>query len=121
MATRGGNAMDRLDSDPSFTPTAVRMAQPLVDQFVDSTLCPHSHRWHARSTLCVLALYVGMTTEPHAEGLAWEELDPDGLLSASLEIDPDEHAFLRDLLDVSASFYGFLAEERWVPRARAYE
>lgn len=41
----------------------------------------------------------------------WEALDPDALMKASLDLSPDELAFIRDLLDVSASFYGFLASE----------
>ncbi|HEY8430868.1 MAG TPA: hypothetical protein VIL20_20955 [Sandaracinaceae bacterium] len=111
--------MDRIDSDPSFVPAPVRLARPLIQRFCRSRHCPPEHRWHARSTLPVLALFVGTIEEPSSRGLAWEALDPDALLCASLEVDPDERAFLRDLFDVSASFYAFLAEEHLVPGPRA--
>lgn len=111
--------MDRIDTDPSHTPLAVRMARPLIDGFLGSRFCPPSHGWHARTTLPVLALFVGMTAEPSSAGLSWGSLEPEHLLSVSLDIDPEEHAFLRDLLDVSASFYAFLGEERIIPRQRA--
>lgn len=111
--------MDRIDSDPSYVPGPVRMARPLIAGFCNSRFCPPEHRWHARSTLPVLALFVAMIEEPTSAGLRWDALDPDALLRASLEVDPEEHAFLRDLLDVSAAFYAFLAEERHLPASRA--
>src|SRR5690606_3896286 len=98
MPVAGGDPMDRIDSDPSYVPAPVRLARPLIQGFCRSRHCPPEHRWHARSTLPVLALFVGMIEEPSSRGLAWEALDPDALLRASLEVDPDERAFLRDLL-----------------------
>jgi hypothetical protein len=110
--------MDRSDTDPRLSPIAVRMAEPLIERFCSSRFCPPSHQWHARSTLPVLALFVGMAAPP-TDVLHWEELDADDLLLVTLEIEPEERGFLRDLLDVSASFYAYLGEERIVPRARA--
>ena len=103
--------MARFDTDPTLAPRPVRLAQPLIDPFVRSAVCPPHHRWHARSTLPVLALFVAMMREPDDDGLAWEALAPDALVAASIEADPTEHAFLRDLLDVSASFYRFLGDQ----------
>lgn len=111
--------MARNDSSRSYTPAPVRMARSLIHGFCGSVHCPPQHRWHARSTLPVLALFVGMVHEPTSRGLAWDALDPDALLGASLEIDPDEHGFVIDLLDVSASFYAFLGDRGVVPRDRA--
>lgn len=112
--------MDYIETDPRLTPTAVRLAQPFVDEFIDSLHCPPTHRWHARSTLVVLALWVGISTEPADDGsLGWADLDPDGLFCASLECDSEDLVFLRDLLDVSSAFYGYLADEGLVPRSRA--
>jgi hypothetical protein len=112
--------MNRYETDPTFTPTAVRLAQPLVNRFVESVHCPPAHRWHARTTLAVLALYVAISTEPAGDSLGWGDLDADELMSASLDCDADDAVFLRDLLDASASFYAFLAAEKLVPRERAY-
>ena len=106
-------------TDPTYTPRPVALARPLIRAFVRSDRCPAEHRWHARSTLPVLALFVAMSTEADSDGLAWEALDPDALLAASLDADPSELAFLRDLLDVSASFYAFLGDERVVPAGTA--
>ncbi len=112
--------MNLFDPDPTYlTPPPIRLARPLIQGFCRSPLCPPEHRWHARATLPVLALFVGMLEES-SRGLSWEALDPDALMGASLEIDPEEHGFLRDLLDVSASFYGFLAEQGLVPTLRAH-
>lgn len=113
--------MGFIDTDPTFTPAPVRIARPLIEAFCRSPLCPPEHRWHARSTLPVLALFVAMTTDESPRGLAWEELDPEDLLAASLDAEPEEHAFLRDLLDVSGSFYAFLASERVIGAARGRE
>lgn len=106
-------------TDPTYTPRPVLLARPLIRAFVKSPHCPPEHRWHARSTLPVLALFVSMVAEPDASGLPWAALDPEALLSASLDADPAEHAFLRDLLDVSASFYAFLGAEGVVPEGPA--
>jgi hypothetical protein len=103
--------MSRSDTDPRLSPRAVRLAQPLVERFVASPFCPAEHAWHARSTLPLLALYIALDDDPRSERVAWESLEPDALLSASLDISPDEHAFIRDLLDVSAAFYAFLATQ----------
>jgi hypothetical protein len=108
--------MDSNDSSPVYLTAPVRLARPLIDAFCRSEFCPTEHRWHARSTLPVLAIFVAMTTEPTTAGLGWAELEPDELLRASLDADPDERGFLRDLLDVSGSFYAFLADEGHVPR-----
>ncbi len=108
-----------MDSNPTYVPGPVRLARPLIQGFCQSSFCPPEHRWHARTTLPVLALFVAMIEEPTSAGLAWEALVPDALLEASLDADPDEHEFLRDLLDVSASFYGFLGERGLVPARRA--
>jgi hypothetical protein len=102
--------MDSNDSSPVYLTAPVRLARPLIDAFCRSEFCPTEHRWHARSTLPVLAIFVAMTTEPTTAGLGWAELEPDELLRASLDADPDERGFLRDLLDVSGSFYAFLAD-----------
>lgn len=111
--------MDSYDPDPDYTPTAVRIARPLITEFILAPECPPQHVWHARTTLPVLALFVSMCAEPSAAGLVWEALDPDALVHASLDTEPDELAFLRDLLDVSASFYAFLARRGVVSHARA--
>ncbi len=111
--------MDRYDSDPRHAPAPVRLARPLIDRFVRSADCPPVHRWHARTSLPVLALVVAMGTETCSNGLRWGELEPEELLRASLDTEPEELDFLRDLLDVSASFYGFLAREGLVSEARS--
>jgi len=102
--------MARHDTDPSLAPHPVRLAQPLIDAFVRSPTCADHHRWHARSTLPVLALFVAMMKDPDESGLRWDALVPDALVAASIEADPAEYGFLHDLLDVSASFYRFLGE-----------
>ncbi len=112
--------MARIETDPSFEPPPVLLARPLIRDFTQSPFCPPEHRWHARSTLPVLALFVGMLEEPTSRGLAWDALDPDALMRASLDIDPDERGFLCDLFDVSASFYAFLTERGLVSRADAH-
>jgi len=106
--------MARISTDPTLLPRPVRLARPLIRAFAASRRCPPEHRWHARSTLPVLALFVSMLHEHDSSGLPWERLDPDALVAASLDADPTELGFLRDLLDVSASFYAFLADERLV-------
>ena len=106
------------DSNPAYFSSPVRLARPLIDEFCRSQFCPTRHRWHARTSLPVLALFVAMTVEPTPHSLGWDGFDPDELLRASLEADPHEHGFLRDLLDVSASFYAFLADAGEVPRWR---
>lgn len=106
-------------TDPTHTPGPVRIARPLIRAFALSEHCPPEHRWHARSTLPVLALFVSMMAEPDSSGLPWAALDPDALLAASLDADPSEFGFLRDLLDASASFYAFLGAERIIPAAPA--
>lgn len=111
--------MNRLESDPVYTPAPVRMASPLIRGFCRSAHCPPEHRWHARSTLPVLALFVAMLEEPTTAGLAWAALEPDALLRAAQDDGDEERAFLRDLLEVSSDFYGYLAEERRVPAQRA--
>ncbi|HJL18938.1 MAG TPA: hypothetical protein RMH99_24970 [Sandaracinaceae bacterium LLY-WYZ-13_1] len=105
--------------DADATPTVVRIARPLIDAFTRSPRCPPAHRWHARSTLPLLALFVTMCHEPGPDGPDWARLDPEALLAASLEADPAELGFLQDLLDVSAAFYAFLADEGLVDSARA--
>lgn len=108
--------MTRVSTDPNLVPRPVRLARPLIRAFVRSAHCPAVHRWHARSTLPVLALFVSMMEEePDAPDLPWAHLDPDALVEASLDADPSERAFLRDLLEVSAAFYDFLAAEGRVP------
>jgi hypothetical protein len=107
------------DSDPLYIPAAVRIARPLIDAFASSTLCPQVHRWHARSTLPVLALFVAMLDETSPARLPWEALSPDSLMAASLDADHEELGFLRDLLDVSASFYVYLGSVGIVPQERA--
>lgn len=109
--------MTRLHSRSSIDP--VRVAEPLFRAFVRSAHCPSSHARHALSTLPVLALFVAMIADYDEDGLSWGSLDPDELLAASIEIDPEELGFLSDLLDVSASFYGFLAELQVLPLATA--
>ena len=99
------------DSDPRLSPRAVRIARPLIERFVTSSFCPAEHVWHARTTLPLVALYVTMHDDPRAERVPWEALDPDALMRSSLDLSPDELGFIRDLLDVAASFYGFLATE----------
>ena len=111
--------MADFDSDPCFVPAPIRIARPLFIAFVHSRHCPPEHRWHARSTLPVLALFLAMTAEHDSSGLSWGSLSPDGMVAASLDADPEELGFLRDLLDVSASFYAFLGDEGLVPLATA--
>lgn len=115
--------MDRFeDSDALFfePPAAVRRAWPLIERFIRSGQCPLEHRWHARTTLPVLALFVAMSsTQGASDALHWGELDPGGLLRATFETAPEEREFLRDLLDVSASFYAFLGREGILAPSRA--
>ncbi len=113
--------MDRFDTDPLYTPAPVLLARPLIARFVLAPECPVEHRWHARTTLPVLALFVAMCAEPTSRGLDWGALDADELLRASIGCEDEELGFLRDLLDVSASFYAFLAREGLLPSARARE
>lgn len=105
--------------DPYATPLS--LAQPLIERFTRSPECPLEHRWHARTTLPVLALYVSMSAAPTDAGPAWEALDPDALVRSSLDAEMGEPRFLRDLLDVSAAFYRFLAREAVVSERRALE
>lgn len=109
--------------DDRFDPysTHVSLARPLIERFARSPECPPAHRWHARTTLPVLALFVSMAAPPTDAGLDWEALDPDALVHASLDADAEEPLFLRDLLDVSAGFYRFLAREGWVSERRGLE
>ena len=94
--------MSRGDTDPTM-----KLAAPLFRAFARSAHCPVEHRWHARSTLPVLAMFLTMCTGYSGE-LRWLALDVDALVAASLETEPEERRFLQDLLDVSASFYAFL-------------
>jgi hypothetical protein len=110
----------RLDTDPLYAPTPVLMARPLIQGFCRSPFCAPEHRWHARSTLPVLALFVATQDEPNTAGLPWSALAPDALYRASRESDPDEREFLRDLLEVSAAFYAYLGAEGRVAPTRAH-
>ena len=103
-------AMRLFDTDPNLSPPPVRLAQPLIAAFARSALCPDEHRRHASSTLPLLALFVSMSEELDSRGLPWHRLDADALMEASLECESEELGFLQDLLDLSAAFYGFLAE-----------
>ena len=111
--------MSFYDSDPRLTPLPIRLAKPLFEAFRASHHCVPEHRWHARTTLPVLALFLAMHHEVGEDGLPWGSLDPDALMAASLEIDHEELGFLQDLLDVSSAFYGFLGDVGAMPLATA--
>lgn len=113
--------MAEYSSNPFLPPQPIRLARPLIEGFVRSPHCPVEHRWHAKGTLPVLALFVAMTGEHDSSGLDWEGLDPDLLVATSMEADPTELGFLRDLLDVSASFYAYLTGRGLVPFSRGAE
>ena len=100
--------MSPFDVDSDLHPVAE--ARPLIEAFVRSPRCSPRHRPHARTTLELLVLFVAMTTERGPEGLPWESLNPDLLLSAALEVDPSDRRFVDDLLGVSAELYEFLGE-----------
>ena len=112
--------MSRPSTDPHLTPLPVRAARPLIDAFMRSGRCPEEHRFHARSSLPLLALFLAMTEEQDSRGLPWHRLTPDALVGASLEQDDAELGFLRDLLDVAAAFYGYLAERGVIRREEAH-
>jgi hypothetical protein len=111
--------MNRSDTDPRLAPVPVRLAKPLIEGFLRSRYCAPEHRWHARSTLPVLALAVAMTDEPSTVPLPWATLDPDALANDPWLADPAERLFLRDLLDISAAFYLYLADSRALSLERA--
>jgi len=101
----------------------VAAARPMIDAFVRSPRCPEAHRGHARTSLALVALYVCTLEENDSRGLPWHRLDPDALASASLEQVAGEDApdlrFLGALLDLSAAFYGFLADRGVLRREEA--
>lgn len=111
--------MSPTSSDPFLSPRPVLAARPLIESFARSPNCPAEHRYHAASTLGLLALFVSMTDEPDSRGLPWHRLSPDGLISASLDVDTTDVGFLRDLLDLSAAFYGYLADRGVLQRTEA--
>ena len=112
--------MSRTSRDPRPAPEPAQAARPLIESFARSPRCPDEHRYHAASTLGLLALFVSMNeSEPDSRGLPWHRLSPDALLGASLDTDGSELGFLRDLLDVSAAFYGYLSERGVLQRAEA--
>ncbi len=114
--------MSRSVSDPNPAPRSVLAARPLIESFARSGRCPEKHRYHAASTLALLALFVAMEDEdPDSRGLPWHRLSPDALVDASLDTDDSEPGFLRDLLDLSAAFYGYLAERGVLQRTEALE
>jgi len=106
--------------DDSFTPMPVRVARPLIEAFARSPRCPVAHRYHARSSLPLIALFLAMHEEHDSRGLPWHRLSPDRLLAKMLEVDPDEPAFVRDLFDLTAAFYAWLAEYGVLRRDEAF-
>lgn len=66
-------------------------------------------------------LFVSMIDENDSRGLLWHELNPAELVAASVEADGESGtAFLRDLLEVSSAFYGFLAHVGVLRRDEAH-
>ena len=112
--------MSPTSSDPFLAPAPVLAARPLIESFARSARCPDEHRYHAASTLGLLVLFVSMSDSPDSRGLPWHRLSPDDLISASLDADTPDMGFLRDVLDLSAAFYGYLADRGVLQRAEAF-
>jgi len=98
----------------------VRVARPLIDAFVRSPRCPSVHRYHARSSLPLIALFLAMHEEHDSRGLPWHKLSPDRLMGMALDAHPEERAFVRDLFDLTAAFYDWLAEYGVLRRDEAF-
>ncbi|MCB9593934.1 MAG: hypothetical protein H6719_14465 [Sandaracinaceae bacterium] len=107
-------------NDPSLT-VHERAARPWIDRFARSPRCPAVHRHHAGSSLLLVASFVSMHEEHDSRGLPWHRLSPDGLAEAMLSCDASARGrvFLRDVLDVTSAFYGFLAEAGLLRRTEA--
>ncbi|MFK7989370.1 MAG: hypothetical protein AB8I08_25365 [Sandaracinaceae bacterium] len=111
--------MSVFDSDPRLVPAPLRVAAPLFERFGRSSHAVEAHPWHAQTTLPVLALFVAMQDGFVDGWMDWGSLDPDALLAASREVDPEDVGFLLELLEISSAFYAFLGDVGEVPLATA--
>lgn len=99
-----------------------RAARAPIDRFARSPRCPDDHRYHARSSLMMVATFLSIHAEPDSRGIPWHRLSPDALADAALDCDasPAGRQFLADVLDLTAAFYGFLTEQGILRRDEAF-
>ncbi|MGF1469148.1 MAG: hypothetical protein ACFCGT_23735 [Sandaracinaceae bacterium] len=90
----------------------VQLAIPAIEGFAASRLCPPGLRWHARSSLPLVPLFLSLGGHVSTRRIDWGALDPLELASTSMRQagNDEELRFLSELLELTAGLYRWLGQ-----------